>query len=78
MFVELFCRSFLDDGAGVHNGDPVGDLDQQREVVGDEDDTKAELLAELVQQFGDRALHDNVEGGRRFVKEEQLGLQDDR
>ena len=43
-------RRLLDDGAGVHDGDPVGDLDQQRQVVGDENDAEAELLAELVEQ----------------------------
>ena len=40
-------RAQLDDLAGVHDRDPVGDLDQQRQVVRDEEDGEAALALEL-------------------------------
>ena len=47
--------------AGVHDHDPVGDLEQQREVVGDEQDREAEALLELEDLAQDLALDDDVE-----------------
>ena len=41
--VELGRRRLLDDAPAVHDRDPVGELHQQRQVVGDEDDREAEL-----------------------------------
>jgi hypothetical protein len=35
----------LDDAPAVHDRDPVGELDEQRDVVGDEEDGEAQLAA---------------------------------
>ena len=44
---ELPRRRHLHDLAGVHDGDAVGELDQQRQIVGDEQDREPELLLQL-------------------------------
>ena len=40
-------RRGLDDLAGVHDRDPVGELDQQRQVVRDEEHREAELALQV-------------------------------
>src|SRR5262249_7168133 len=40
---DLPSRPDLDDLAGVHHRDPIGDLVDDTQIVGDEDDTQAEL-----------------------------------
>jgi len=49
IFVEIPRRCLLDNGAGIHDRDPVCDLDEQGEVVSDEHDAEAELAAEVVE-----------------------------
>jgi hypothetical protein len=68
-------RCGLDDLARVHDRDPVGELDQQRQVVGDEQDSEAELLLEVLHLLEDLALHDDVERGGRLVHDQELGLE---
>jgi hypothetical protein len=40
----------LDKLAQIHNGDPVGDMAQYGEVVGDEDIGKVKLVLQTLQQ----------------------------
>ena len=68
----------LDQLAGVHDRDRVGDLDEQRQVVGDEQDAEAEPLAQVHQLFEDLALDHHVERGGRLVHDEQARPQGDR
>ncbi len=46
---ELVERALLDDPPGVHDDDPVGDVGDDAEVVRDEDDPGAALLAQAPQ-----------------------------
>ncbi len=64
----------LDDAAGVHDDDPVGDVGDHAEVVGDEQDAGAEPVAQVAQHVEDAGLHGDVERGRRLVGDQQLGL----
>ena len=60
-------RADLDEAAGIHDGDAVGDLDGDTHVVRDEDDGHAQLLLQLAQQQDDLDLHRHVERCGRLV-----------
>ena len=59
---------------GVHHDDVVGELGDDAEVVGDEDDRGAGLLAQRAHQLEDLRLDRHVERGRRLVGDQQLRL----
>ena len=73
---HLLGAALLDAATGVHHEDVVGRLGHDREVVGDEDDRRAELLLEVVDEVEDLRLDGDVEGGRRLVGDEQLRVVD--
>ena len=64
----------LDDLAGVHDRHAVAHLGDDAQVVGDEHDRGAGLVAQVAHQVEDLGLDRHVEGGRRLVGDEQLGL----
>ena len=61
----------LDDAAGVHHDDVVGELGDDAEVVRDEDDRRAGLLAQHAHQVEDLRLDGDVERGGGFVGDQQ-------
>ena len=63
-------RALLGDPAGVHDQHPVARLGDDRQVVGDEDQRQAELVAEALEQLEDLGLDHDVEGGRRLVADD--------
>ena len=65
-------RRALDDPAGVHHRDVVGDLGDHAEIVRDEDDRGAGLLAQRAHQVEDLRLDRDVERGGRLVGDQQL------
>ena len=69
---QLLRGGLLDDLTGVHDGDVVGHLGDERQVVGHEDHGEAELLAQLVEQRDDLLLDGDVQGGGRLVRDDQL------
>jgi hypothetical protein len=77
-FVELADGPLFKKSARVHDGDPIGNLDEEGEVVGDKDDAETELSAQFVERLQDRALHYDIECRRRLVEEEKFGPQHDR
>ncbi len=64
-------RAGLDHPAAVHDGDRVGDLAHHRQVVGDEQHGHAELGLEIADERQDLLLDGHVQGGGRFVGNEQ-------
>ena len=68
---QLGGRGLLDDLSGVHDGDAVGDLGDQSQVVADEDHGEAEPLAQLAQQVDDLLLDGHVQGGGGLVGDDQ-------
>ena len=62
----------LDFFAAVHHEHVVGDFGDDAEVVRDEDDGHAAVVAQLAEDFEDLGLDGDVEGGGRFVGDEQL------
>ena len=71
---RLVGRAALDAAAAVHHQDVVGELGDHAEVVRDDDDRGAELLLQVADQVEDLRLDGDVEGGRRLVGDEQLGV----
>ena len=67
-------RRLLDDAAGVHHGDLVGEAGDDAEVVADEDHGHVPLVLECAQQSEDLRLDGDVEGGGRLVGDQQVGL----
>ena len=64
------------DPAGVHDHDAVGDAGDHAEVVGDEHDRGADLVACLLdQQLEHLGLHGDVERGGGLVGDEHVGSQ---
>src|SRR5690242_1002910 len=71
---ELISRRALDDMAGVHHQNAVGNAGDHAQVVGDEDHRGVQLSAELVNQVQYLRLDCHIERRRRFVSNEQLGV----
>ena len=69
---DLVHRRDLDDLAGIHGGDAVGDRGDDAEVVGDEDHRHAVGRLELGEEREDLGLDGHVERRRRLVGEQQL------
>ena len=64
--------------AEVHDPDPVADVLDDRQVVGDEQVRQVEPLAQVEQQVEDLRLDRDVEGGHRLVGEDELGVEGER
>ena len=76
--VELVDGGQLDQPAQVHHPDPVADVLDDREVVGDEQVGQAELLLEVVEQVQDLALDRHVERRDGLVADDELGVEGER
>ena len=59
---EIARLAQLDDLAGIHHGQPVGEVADQGHVVGDEEGGEADLALQLLDLQHQRALSDHVEG----------------
>ena len=68
----------LDDLARVHDRDPVGELEQQRDVVRDEEDGEPEVPLQRLDLLHDLSLHDDVERRGRLVEHDQLRVERER
>ncbi len=70
---DLLGRATLDDLAVLHHADPVGEAPHDAEVVGDEEHAHPLLALQLGQKLEDLRLDRDVERGRRFVGDQQVG-----
>ena len=68
---DLLDRPLLDDSAGVHHDDAVGDLGDHPQVVGDQQHADAVLAAEPTELDEDLRLDRDVESGSRLVGDDQ-------
>ena len=71
---DLVDRAGLDDVAGVHDVDAIGDAGHHPQVVGDHDDGHAKLVPEALDQIENLRLDGDVEGRGRLVGYEKLWL----
>ena len=78
LLVDLVLRPDLDDLAEVHDGDAVGDVADDRQVVRDEDVRQAEVALERLEQVHDLRADRDVERGHRLVEDDQLRVERER
>ena len=64
----------LDESAGIHHRDPVADPSDEREVVADVEHGRVQPFLQLGEQVQDPRLDRDVQGGRRLVGDQQLGV----
>ena len=67
-------RGDLDDMAEIHDRDPVGEVIDHGEVVGDEQEGQAAIFLDVLQEIEDLALDRYVERRQGFVGDDQFGL----
>ena len=60
----------LHDPAQIHDRDPVGDLADDRQVVGDQDQAEVGVVGQLAKQVGDLRLGRGVQGADRLVSDQ--------
>ena len=70
--------SQLHQPAQVQHGDPVGDVSDHAEIVRDEQVRHLLVALQPDQQVQDRRLDRDVEGGRRFVAQDQSRITGER
>ena len=75
--VDVGTVADLDDAPEVHHRHPVGDVADDREVVGDEEVGDPQLVLEVLEEVHHPGLDRHVERGDRLVEHEQLGLEDE-
>jgi hypothetical protein len=71
-------RALLDDPALAHHHDAVGDLGHHAKIMGDEQDARAVLALDLLDEGEDLGLRGDVEGGGRLVGDQQPGFERER
>ena len=71
-------RALLDDRPSLEHRDPVGDLGDHAEIVGDEQDGHAVLAPQFADEPEDLRLGRDVESGRRLVRDQELRLEGER
>ena len=68
----------LDNAAEIHDSDAVGDVTDEAEVVGDEQQRQAKAILQFEEQVDDLGLHGDVERRDRFVGDDHGGLDRER
>ena len=76
--VELVRRRDLDDRAEIHDGDPVGDVPDDREVVRDEEIGELEVVLQRLEQVEDLRLDRHVERRDRLVGDDEVRVDGER
>ena len=68
----------FDDPSGIHHCHFVTGFGNDSKVVGDENHAHAHFFLEVADQSQNLRLHRDIEGGGRFVGDEQFGFIDER
>src|SRR5690606_37865086 len=72
---DILCRTIFDNAAALHDGNVVANLGSNAQVVRDEENSNAEFLLQLVEQFEHLGLNRNVKRRNGFVGDQNVGLQ---
>ncbi len=70
--VDRVAVADLDDASGIHDGDALRDVADDREVVGDEEIGQAELALQVREQVDDLRAHRDVERRDRLVGNDEF------
>ncbi len=76
--VHLLAGAHLYHLAEVHDGDSIGDVPHEREVVRDEQVGEIELALERLEEVDDLRANRHVESRHRLVEDEQLWIERER
>ncbi len=77
--MENFARlAGFDDFPLIHDGDAVGDVVDDAEIVGDENHRQSEVLLEGFDEVEDLRLDGDIERGDRFIGDDELGFRGER
>ena len=68
----------FDDTTGIHNLDAVAETGDDPEIMRDEHNRHAQFPLHFFDQLENLRLHRDIEGGGRFVGDENLGFGDER
>jgi hypothetical protein len=69
---HLLARAFLDDPAGIHHGNSIGELVHDPQIVRDQQNRSPEVALEVAHQLEDLGLDRDIECGARLVSNQQL------
>ncbi len=72
--VQVADAGGFDDPSGVHHQRPVGELRDHAQVVGDDQDAGAGDVARGLEHLEDLRLDGDIEGRRRLVADQQIGV----
>ncbi len=75
---HLLDRAVLDRVARIHDRDLLAGLEDEAEVVRDVEHRGAELARDVLDELDDAGFDRYVEGGRRLVEQQQLGIGQER
>ena len=75
---QLVAIRQLDDAAEIHHGYALTEMPHHREIVGDEQVSEAEALAQILEQVDDLRLDRHVERGHGLVADDEFGLERER
>jgi len=73
--IKLVGWGELDDLSEIHNGDPIGDVTDNTQVVCDEHVGEAKGFLQLIEQIQDLGLDRYVERGYRLVGDDKLWIE---
>ena len=65
----------LDHLAQIHNGNAIGDVLHDGQVVGDKQIRRTKLVLKFLEQVQNLGLNGNIQSGNGLVADDQLGLQ---
>jgi len=71
---NFFNGALLDEFSFEHNQNTIRKIGDDAEVVGDEEDRHAELIAEIAKEIENLGLDGDIEGGGGFIGDEKFGL----
>ena len=71
---QLLGWSHLHDLSEIHDGDLVGKMIDDGQVVGDEDIGQAHLPLQLAQQVQNLRLNGNIQRGNRLIADDKLRI----
>ena len=74
-FVDLVRIALLDDLSEIHDSNPVADMADDRQIVGNEEIGDTQLLLQISEQVDHLGLGRDIERAHRLIAHEQFRLE---
>jgi len=75
IFKQALPGSYFDDTPVIHHGNPIGDIFDDRKIVGYEQQGEFKFLPQIPEQIEDLCLHGNIKRRHWLVADDQTWLQ---